>query len=129
MKKPARSVSRWVPVGGQTDAWARMVKKAANRELKNITSDPSQMMTPTASIEGLSGRWRVGLAMAGSAARAWVTEEVLLHRALGRPTRAIRSGAAVPGRPDGPQPGAARAAGGGVSETTVSRRVGRVSAT
>ena len=70
---PARRVSRWVPVGGQTEAWARMVKKAANSELKNITSEPSQMMTPTASIEGRSGRWRWCEVMAGSTARAWVT--------------------------------------------------------
>ena len=51
-------------------AWARMVKKAANRELKNITSEPSQMMTPTASMDGLSGRWRWRVVTAGSAARA-----------------------------------------------------------
>jgi hypothetical protein len=47
-----------------------MVKKAANSELKNITSEPSQMITPTDSIGGLSGRWRSGREMAGSAARA-----------------------------------------------------------
>ena len=70
VKMPARMVSRWVPGGGQTEAWARMVKNAANRELKNITSEPSQMMTPTASIEGLSGRWRWREGAAGSAARA-----------------------------------------------------------
>jgi hypothetical protein len=28
---PARRVSRWAPGGGQIEAWARMVKKAANR--------------------------------------------------------------------------------------------------
>ena len=49
-------MSRWVPGGGQTVAWARIVKKAANSALKNITSEPSQMMTPTASIGGRSGR-------------------------------------------------------------------------
>jgi hypothetical protein len=70
VKMPARIVSRRVPGGGHTVAWARMVKKAANRELKNITSDPSQMMTPTASIDGLSGRWRWRVVIAGSAARA-----------------------------------------------------------
>jgi len=47
-----------------------MVKKAANRELKNITSDPSQMITPTASIEGLSGRWRWLRVAAGAEAMA-----------------------------------------------------------
>jgi hypothetical protein len=31
-----------------------MVKKAAKRPLKNITSEPSQIMTPTASIGGRS---------------------------------------------------------------------------
>ena len=61
VKMPARMVSRWAPGGGQMMAWARMVKKAANSELKNITSEPSQMMTPTASIGGLSGRWRAGV--------------------------------------------------------------------
>ena len=70
VKMPARTVSRWVPGGGQTVAWALMVKNAANRELKNITSEPSQMMTPTASMEGRSGRWRWRGVTAGSAARA-----------------------------------------------------------
>jgi hypothetical protein len=46
------------------------VKNAANRELKNITSEPSQMITPTASIDGLSGRWRRVEGIAVSAARA-----------------------------------------------------------
>ena len=67
---PARIVSRCVPGGGHTEAWAGMVKKAAKRELKNITSEPSQMMTPTANIDGLSGRWRWRVVTAGSAARA-----------------------------------------------------------
>jgi hypothetical protein len=31
-----------------------MVKKAAKSPLKNISSDPSQIMTPTASIGGRS---------------------------------------------------------------------------
>ena len=70
VKMPARMVSRWVPGGGQTEAWARMVKKAANSELKNITSEPSQMITPTASIDGLSGRWRWRMVTAGSVTRA-----------------------------------------------------------
>ena len=35
-----------------TVAWARMVKKAAKRPLKNINSEPSQIMTPMASIGG-----------------------------------------------------------------------------
>ncbi len=55
---PACTVSSLVPAGGHTEAWARMEKKAANSELKNITSDPNQMITPTANIDGLSGRWR-----------------------------------------------------------------------
>ncbi len=50
-----------------------MVKKAANSELKNITSEDSQIMTPTPIIEGRSGRCRRGAATVGSAARAWVT--------------------------------------------------------
>ena len=71
-------------------AWARMVKKAANSELKNITSEPSQMITPTASIGGLSGMWRGGrVVMAGSAASAWVTAYVLVDSALGEPTHAL----------------------------------------
>ena len=70
VKIPARTVSRWAPAGGHTEAWARMVKNAANREEKNMTSEPSQMMTPTASMDGLSGRWRWRMVTAGSAARA-----------------------------------------------------------
>src|ERR1700677_3542398 len=86
VKMPARITSRWAPAGGQTEAWARMVKKAANRELKNITSEPSQMITPTASIDGLSGRWRRRDGAAGSAARAWVTPVFLVDRKLAGPT-------------------------------------------
>ena len=67
---PARMVSRCVPGGGQTEACDRMVKKAANSELKNITSEPSQMITPTASIDGLSGRWRWPVGTTGSVTRA-----------------------------------------------------------
>ncbi len=47
-----------------------MVKKAANSAAKNITSEPSQIMTPTASMDGRSGRWRWRVVTAGSAARA-----------------------------------------------------------
>ena len=56
VKMAPRMVSRWVPGGGQTPpgASARMVKKAANRPLKNISSEPSQIMTPTASMGGRS---------------------------------------------------------------------------
>jgi hypothetical protein len=55
VKKPARRVSRSVPAGGQGPmVLARMVKKAAKRPLKNISSDPSQIMTPMASIGGRS---------------------------------------------------------------------------
>ncbi len=52
-----RIVSRWVPAGATTPArgaLARMVKKAANRPLKNMSSEPSQMITPIASIGGRS---------------------------------------------------------------------------
>src|SRR5580700_4774017 len=35
-----------------------MVKYAAKRPLKNISSEPSQIMTPTASKGGRSGTWR-----------------------------------------------------------------------
>ena len=56
VKMMPRMVSRWVPGGGQTPptALARMVKKAAKRPLKNISSEPSQIMTPTASMGGRS---------------------------------------------------------------------------
>ncbi len=47
VKNPARSVSSSVPAGGQGPmALARMVKKAAKSPLKNISSDPSQIITP-----------------------------------------------------------------------------------
>ena len=73
VKKPARKVSRWVPAGGQgPTVLARMVKKAAKRPLKNISSDPSQIMTPMASIGGRS--WMIFPCGAGiSAETAWVT--------------------------------------------------------
>ena len=55
VKTPARSMSSSVPAGGQGPmVLARMVKKAAKSPLKNISSDPSQIMTPTASIGGRS---------------------------------------------------------------------------
>ena len=55
VKTPARRVSRSVPAGGHgPTVLARMVKKAAKRPLKNISSDPSQIMTPTASMGGRS---------------------------------------------------------------------------
>jgi hypothetical protein len=55
VKMPARMVSRSVPAGGQGPiVFALIVKKAAKRPLKNMTSEPSQIMTPTASIGGRS---------------------------------------------------------------------------
>jgi hypothetical protein len=39
--------------------WARIVKKAANRPLKNINSEPSQTTTPTASNWGPPGCCRL----------------------------------------------------------------------
>jgi hypothetical protein len=55
VKMPARTTSRSVPAGGQgPTVLALMVKKAAKRPLKNMTSEPSQIMTPTASIGGRS---------------------------------------------------------------------------
>ena len=47
VKMPARRVSSSVPAGGHgPTVFARMVKKAAKSPLKNISSDPSQIMTP-----------------------------------------------------------------------------------
>ena len=55
VKKPARSVSRLVPAGGHgPTVLARIVKNAAKSPLKNISSDPSQIMTPTANMGGRS---------------------------------------------------------------------------
>ena len=54
VKTRAWTVSSFVPGGGQTGAAARMVKKAANSPLKNMNSEPSQIMTPTASSCGCS---------------------------------------------------------------------------
>jgi len=49
-----------VPGGGHSGMlWARIVKKAANRPLKNINSEPSQTTTPTASNWGPPGCCRL----------------------------------------------------------------------
>src|ERR1700722_13979845 len=87
VKKPARAVSRTVPAGGQgPTVLARMVKKAAKRPLKNISSDPSQIMTPMASIGGRP--WMIFPWGAGtSAERAWVTDEFLVDPGATTPTR------------------------------------------
>ncbi len=73
VKNPARRVSSWVPAGGHGPmVFARIVKKAAKSPLKNISSDPSQIMTPTASIGGRS--WTIFPWGAGTSAEtAWVT--------------------------------------------------------
>src|ERR1035441_890309 len=56
VKMAPRMASRRVPGGGHTPpgALARIVKKAAKRPLKNISSEPSQIMTPMASMGGRS---------------------------------------------------------------------------
>ena len=88
MKMPARMVSRWVPGGGHTVAWARMVKKAANRELKNITSEPEPDDDPDGQHRRLVG----AVALAGGDRR--VGGEGLSHavflvdRKLEGPTQA-----------------------------------------
>src|ERR1700735_1403706 len=86
VKKPARAVSRTVPAGGQgPTVLARVVKKAAKRPLKNISSDPSQIMTPMASIGGRSWMifpWGAGI----SAETAWVTGQFLVDPAATTPT-------------------------------------------
>ena len=81
VKTPARRVSRSVPAGGQgPTVLARMVKKAAKRPLKNISSDPSQIMTPMASIGGRS--WTIFPCGAGTSAEtAWVTGQFLVDPA------------------------------------------------
>ena len=86
VKKPARSVSRSVPAGGQGPmVLARMVKKAAKSPLKNISSDPSQIMTPMASIGGRS--WMIFPCGAGTSAEtAWVTGQFLVDPAATTPT-------------------------------------------
>ena len=86
VKTPARSVSSSVPAGGHGPmVLARMVKKAAKSPLKNISSDPSQIITPTASMGGRSWTilpWAAGI----SAETAWLTVEFLVHVELGTPT-------------------------------------------
>src|SRR5271168_2848670 len=83
---PARRVSRSVPAGGHgPTVLARMVKKAAKSPLKNISSDPSQIMTPTASIGGRS--WMIFPWGAGTSAEtAWVTGEFLVDLIPNSPT-------------------------------------------
>src|ERR1700683_2233201 len=78
VKKPARRVSSVVPAGGQgPTVLARMVKKAAKSPLKNISSDPSQIMTPVASIGGRS--WMIFPWGSGTSAEtAWGTGEFLV---------------------------------------------------
>src|SRR5450755_2438737 len=81
VKMPPRMVSSWVPGGGQMPpgALARMVKKAAKRPLKNISSEPSQIMTPMASMGGRS--WTILPCGAGcSTETAWVTGQFLVDR-------------------------------------------------
>ena len=78
-------VSRWVPGGGQTVCSERIVKKAAKRPLKNISSEPSQIMTPMASIGGRS--WVIRGRLAGLATEiAWLTGPFLLDGHLTTPT-------------------------------------------
>src|SRR5271163_2290843 len=86
VKKPARAVSRTVPAGGQgPTVLARMVKKAAKSPLKNINSDPSQIMTPIASIGGRS--WMIFPWGAGTSAEtAWLTGEFLVDPIPNSPT-------------------------------------------
>ena len=104
---------------------ARMVKKAAKRPLKNISSDPSQIMTPMASIGGRS--WTIFPWGAGtSAERAWVTGEFLVDPAATTPTKRGR-GCGSRRRSEGP--GQRSSTGSGSACSTVSRRVGLVKAT
>ena len=126
VKMPARTTSSSVPAGGQGPiVLARMVKKAAKSPLKNISSDPSQIMTPMASIGGRS--WMIFPCGAGTSAEtAWVTAQFLVDRMRGAPTNEV--GAPRPG--GGPEcPGQRRSTGSGSACTIVSRFVGRVIAT
>src|SRR6202034_942819 len=85
VKQAARIVSRWVPAGGQTVCSERMVKNAANSPLKNISSEPSQIMTPMASIGGRS--WVMRGLLAGSPTEiAWLTGYLLLDGRHKTPT-------------------------------------------
>ena len=62
-----------------------MVKKAAKSPLKNISSEPSQIMTPIASIGGRS--WTIFPCGAGTSAEtAWVTGQFLVDRVPEAPT-------------------------------------------
>ena len=90
VKMPARTVSSSVPAGGHgPTVFARMVKKAAKRPLKNISSDPSQIMTPTASMGGRS--WTIFPVGAGTSAEtAWVTAQFLVDPLLRSPTSRLR---------------------------------------
>ena len=54
VKMPDWSTSRCVPTGGHDARWARMVNNAAKSPEKNISSLPSQIITPMASIGGRS---------------------------------------------------------------------------
>src|SRR5271170_7460263 len=89
VKKPARRVSSEVPAGGHgPTVLARMVKKAAKRPLKNISSDPSQIMTPMASIGGRS--WTIFPCGAGTSAEtAWVTAQFLVDPMPNTPTKRL----------------------------------------
>ena len=102
MKKPARSVSRSVPAGGQGPmVLARMVKKAAKRPLKNISSDPSQIMTPMASIGGRS--WVIFPWGAGTSAEtAGVTGGFRVDPSRTTPTKGWGGSGGSAGRPEDP---------------------------
>ena len=127
MKTPARRVSRSVPAGGQgPTVLARMVKKAANRPLKNISSDPSQIMTPMASIGGRS--WMIFPWGAGTSAEtAWVTGEFLVDPTATTPTKRCEPTCGPDRASEGP--GQRSSTGSGSACSTVSRRVGLVRAT
>src|SRR3974390_3550665 len=86
VKMPARTVSSSVPAGGQgPTVLARMVKNAAKSPLKNMSSDPSQIMTPTANMGGRS--WTILPCGAGiSAETAWVTGQFLVDSHFEAPT-------------------------------------------
>ncbi len=65
VKIPACRTSRCAGVplgrfGGHFGRCERIVKRAANRPEKNITSEPSQIITPMASIGGRSWTILVG---------------------------------------------------------------------
>jgi hypothetical protein len=104
---------------------ARMVKKAAKSPLKNISSDPSQIMTPMASIGGRS--WMIFPWGAGNSAEtAWVTGEFLVDLTATTPTKRSKGVDPVGASED---PGQCRSMGNGSACSTVSRRVGLVKAT